>query len=291
MSYTPDKQKNTFQQGFTLIELSIVLVIIGLIVGGILVGQTLVHSAAQRSVVTQIERFNTAVNTFRVKYNALPGDMTSDIALQFGFATRTGNTGQGDGDGLIESGTFSSTTKMFGETAMFWSDLATASLIPGSFPSDTYNASINAAWLENHDTDTLLAYLNPISDAEAFSPVIYPLSTFLPKSSFGNNNYFTVFSANSTNYFQLTIVTGINSGVYSIGNNLSPADAYAIDAKIDDGLPGSGRLQAMEGTSALNNAATPGTTSCVSSANTPPTYNIGGAYDSVTLCQLRFQFQ
>jgi prepilin-type N-terminal cleavage/methylation domain-containing protein len=56
------------QQAFTLIELSVVLVIIGLIVGGVLVGQGLIRAAGVRATITQIEKYNQAVNAFRGKY-------------------------------------------------------------------------------------------------------------------------------------------------------------------------------------------------------------------------------
>jgi prepilin-type N-terminal cleavage/methylation domain-containing protein len=55
--------------GFTLIEMSIVLVVIGLIVGAIMVGQNLIAAAAIRAQITQIEKYNSAVNTFRGKYD------------------------------------------------------------------------------------------------------------------------------------------------------------------------------------------------------------------------------
>ena len=71
--------------GFTLIELSIVLVIIGLIVGGVLVGQNLIAAATVRAQITQIEKYNQAVNTFYGKYQALPGDMNVATASQYGF--------------------------------------------------------------------------------------------------------------------------------------------------------------------------------------------------------------
>src|SRR5665213_1826112 len=91
--------------GFTLIELSIVLVIIGLIVGGILVGQDMIKAAEVRAQISQIEKYNQAVNTFRAKFNAIPGDMPASTANQFGFyvgTNCTGTQGHRDGNGLID---------------------------------------------------------------------------------------------------------------------------------------------------------------------------------------------
>src|SRR5579884_171721 len=93
---------STLQRGFTLIEISIVLVIIGLIVGGVLVGQDLIRSAQVRATIAQIEKFNTAANTFKGKYGALPGDMAAATAAQLGFAARGPRAGEGDGNGVIE---------------------------------------------------------------------------------------------------------------------------------------------------------------------------------------------
>src|SRR5476651_1560647 len=86
----PKIDRGQSEHGFTLIELSIVLVIIGLIVGCILVGQDLISAAEVRATVGQIEKYNSAVNTFRGKYNSMPGDMTADAAAAFGFTTRAG---------------------------------------------------------------------------------------------------------------------------------------------------------------------------------------------------------
>jgi prepilin-type N-terminal cleavage/methylation domain-containing protein len=71
------------RRGFTLIELSIVLVVLGLIVGGVLVGQSLVNSARGRAQITQIEQFNTAANAFWAKYGYLPGDIPNPVARLF----------------------------------------------------------------------------------------------------------------------------------------------------------------------------------------------------------------
>ena len=77
--------------GFTLIELSIVLIIIGLITGGILVGRDLVHAAEIRATISQEQRYNTAVNTFKLQYGYLPGDMPPNAASQLGFFAFTGS--------------------------------------------------------------------------------------------------------------------------------------------------------------------------------------------------------
>jgi prepilin-type N-terminal cleavage/methylation domain-containing protein len=88
--------------GFTLIELSIVLVIIGLIIGGGLVGRDLLNAATIRAQLSQIEKYNTAVNTFRGKYGYLPGDIPDPVASQYGFAARGPFPGEGDGNGIIQ---------------------------------------------------------------------------------------------------------------------------------------------------------------------------------------------
>src|SRR4051812_29331815 len=90
-------------QGFTLVELSIVLVIIGLIVGAILVGRDLIHASELRSQISQIEKFDTAVHAFQLKYGGIPGDLPAASASAFGFAARSGAVGHGDGNGIIES--------------------------------------------------------------------------------------------------------------------------------------------------------------------------------------------
>lgn len=144
--------------GFTLIEMSIVLVIIGLIVGGILVGQDLIRASYIRATVSQIEKYNTAVNTFHDKYGFLPGDMNGTAAALFGFVSRGSHAGEGDGNGTIEGiyGNLPNNNggiyQAAGEVAVFWVDLSTAALIPETFntasstvvPGTLTGTSINA---------------------------------------------------------------------------------------------------------------------------------------------------
>src|SRR5271154_5990239 len=120
--------------GFTLIELSIVLVIIGLIIGGVLVGQDLIKAAETRATLAQIEKYNSAVNTFRNKYNGLPGDLVN-AATQFGFAGGAGGSGDRDGNGFIAPYNAAAVTTGIGyggETAYFWADLSTAGFLDAS---------------------------------------------------------------------------------------------------------------------------------------------------------------
>ena len=134
------KNKNI---GFTLIELSIVLVIIGLIIGGVLLGNDLINAAAIRSQISQIEKYQTAVRTFQGKYGYLPGDIPDPTATQFGFLARGTNQGEGDGNGILENSSGggcnvvgncgNSFSPLAGELMLFWADLSQTGLIEGNF--------------------------------------------------------------------------------------------------------------------------------------------------------------
>ena len=72
---TIEQQKR--EGGFTLVELAIVMIIIGLLIGGILKGQELIANSQTTATIAQIKGIDAAVSTFRDKYAALPGDMTN----------------------------------------------------------------------------------------------------------------------------------------------------------------------------------------------------------------------
>lgn len=218
------------EAGFTLVELSIVLVIIGLIVGGVLAGQDMIKAAQVRATVSQTEKYNTAVNTFRDKFGAMPGDVGATKATQFGMnsatvALRT-TAGGIDQDGLIEcnAAACAANPRDFGsETAMFWNDLSWAALISESLQTATPAAGNGGAAVT---ADAIL--------------------TVLPEAKIGRGNYFTVFSAGGKNFYQLAGITAISAaGVYTLANRLTPQEAYNIDAKMDDGRPTTGGVRSL----------------------------------------------
>jgi prepilin-type N-terminal cleavage/methylation domain-containing protein len=88
--------------GFTLIELSIVLVIIGLLVGGVLVGRHLIRAAELSQFSSEVQELNLKITVFKDKYGGKPGDL--DKASQF-FSSCVdigGNTCNGDGGGTTD---------------------------------------------------------------------------------------------------------------------------------------------------------------------------------------------
>ena len=89
--------KNTKQGGFTLVEIAIVLVIIGLLLGGILKGQELINNAKVRSVADRQNSLKAAWFGFIDRYNFIPGDSRRAAQLVPGANPRDDNTGAGDG--------------------------------------------------------------------------------------------------------------------------------------------------------------------------------------------------
>jgi prepilin-type N-terminal cleavage/methylation domain-containing protein len=70
------KTKNKkLHKGFTILELSIVLVIVGLLVAGVLGGQEIIKAMKVNSVISKMNEVTAAANSFKLKYDSLPGDM------------------------------------------------------------------------------------------------------------------------------------------------------------------------------------------------------------------------
>ncbi len=236
------------QSAFTLVELSIVIVIIGLIVGGVLTGKDLIRAAELRAVISERDKFVTAINTFRLKYNALPGDMTN--ATQFwGTDASCPNTPvdttpkdvtcNGDGNGRI--GVHSNLGSNFKESFRFWQHLGSSGL------------------LENKYTGTSGSAAGPVT-----------LGTNTPPSKITNAGWTVISTSDSMAngalswlYFSGTYSNTFYFGAPMTGDiTINPAlttmDAFSADSKIDDGKPGTGSIVSSKGSNgyASQNCAT-----------------------------------
>ena len=120
------KQK---QSGFTLIEIAIVLVIIGLLLGGVLKGQELINSAKVKNLASDFKNIPLYIYGYQDKYRSLPGDdksVTSHASASAVLATTGGTVG----NGIIE-GKWDTTTNT-DETFLFWQHVRMAGLAPGA---------------------------------------------------------------------------------------------------------------------------------------------------------------
>jgi prepilin-type N-terminal cleavage/methylation domain-containing protein len=208
---------------FSLIELAIVLVILGLLAGGVLVGRDLIRAAEIRSITSDIDNYKSAVYVFQLKYNCLAGDCpnatnyfgaedptpsTCQTTASNGTLTCNGNGNRRVGDCNYE---------MF----RFWQHLAIAGLIEGKYTG----------------VGTLFA-----------GCFIHTLGVNAPKAAISGSGF-------AFSYLDLT--GGGDGATYAInygnlfwlgklqthrpqGNFFTPGEAFAFDQKIDDGRPAGG---------------------------------------------------
>lgn len=234
------------KHGFSLVELSIVLVILGLLTGGILTGQSLIRASELRAVTTEYQRYVAAMQTFRDKYFALPGDMRNATSF-WGAQDPTPATCQtttstaaltcdGNGDGIIGSG-----SAQLYELYRAWQHLANAGLIEG-----TYNAS----WGGSGTYDSNIGTNVPRSKLTNAG------WSFWHKSAGSDANWFSQPLGN------LIAIGAEYSTTLTQGGALKPEDAWNIDTKLDDGKPAYGKVVTMKGsTSLIPNCATTATDS------------------------------
>ncbi len=116
------------QSGFTLIEIAIVLVIIGLLLGGILKGQELINSARVKNLATDFRNVPLFIYGYQDKFRALPGDdSAAETRFTGGVAATVGTLGNGVIEGAWNDGVNSGT-----ESYLFWQHVRLAGLAPGS---------------------------------------------------------------------------------------------------------------------------------------------------------------
>jgi prepilin-type N-terminal cleavage/methylation domain-containing protein len=268
-------------KGFTLVELAIVIVIIGLLVGGVLQGQELIKQAQIRSALSAIQGYNAAINTFRAKYNEMPGDIAR--ASQFAINCPKGvtcNTAaanvcgteatNGNGNGILESGTcvaspsISGSASFNGEIANFWAHLGNTQLVKGNYP---YAAS-------------------PVVGTNFPS---LPIGTGIVAASDGGLLYWVTGIPGSPTAFGAATSTATTIVPLTANKTMTPSEAYGLDSKLDDGRPGLGSIQTVSLYSAANAFTVATDTTCASSATAASAdYNLGTNADAKA-CTIRIR--
>jgi hypothetical protein len=211
-----------------------VLLIIGLLVSGVMVGQDMIRAAELRSITTEKDQIQTAVTIFNGKYDAIPGDMNNATAFwgamtggggcsttAAGATTAVGTqTCNGNGDGVLDFGSYQVGSNI--EIATFWQHLSNASLISGK-----YSGIFTTTWdgegevYKSKSGNNSWFHVNNPSHAEGYADGIIPISSII--------------------FFE-----GVYGNSLAYRGSLKPTEAWNIDKKLDDGLPGVGNIVTLE---------------------------------------------
>lgn len=225
-------RNTSMKKGFTLVELSIVLVIIGLLVGGILVGQSLIDSANLQKAVRSIQQYQAAVLLFKDKFRSLPGDASF-------FPVAGNNDGRILGWGAQGNGT--GNEDMYnGEIGNFWAHMSQSGMLKEQYTgtgTETRlgnNIPIPNNTMPNLDYGDKAQIVGGYSFFEGFDE---PLNW---------DNVFWIIDPPSSPVF----INGQGLCGFGLANNdecdypFSPAQAVAFDQKMDDGAPNNGDVRA-----------------------------------------------
>lgn len=258
------------KNGFTLVELSIVLVIIGLIAGATLVGNSLIEAAKLRNLSAQIESLDGAVRTFQSKYDCFPGDCRKATRHFASAGCPDGNgdpttTCDGDGNGYIQYPT-SGTNSQRREHLKFWQHLALAGLIEGQYTGIGGAGDLNVHTIIGENIPS-----TAIPDLGIIVFNLAPVNTVWPWL-YGDNRGLGVHI--------LQLGTEV-SGSTATAGKLTLKQMIDLDTKMDDGLAKSGKVGVTEAMTMI------GTTGCTIGGGFPTfdgNFTYGTSMDS--LCSM-----
>src|SRR5256885_10787896 len=122
------------RQGFTLVEIAIVLVIIGLLLGGILKGQEMITQAKIKNVIADFSGVSAAYHGYQDRYRAIPGDDPNAAGRWTVPSVATSGSGNGVVAGLYNSALATD------ESRLWWDHLRRAGFVSGSGTNQPFNA-------------------------------------------------------------------------------------------------------------------------------------------------------
>ncbi len=256
MTHSTQQIRQT-EGGFTLVELAIVMIIIGLLIGGILKGQELINNARVSSTVAQVKAVESGISGFRDKYNAIPGDIaTPGSRLSNCTATLCIlANGATNGDGQISVAASGTNTFNPGaaivatsESAASFVQLSAAGMIGGVSPSATALGSGTS----NPTTPLGGVWVLGTSTGANGTGLVGPTAT-------------AATALQSGIYLALTTRPGV--AVSAANGPLTPVQAGNIDRKLDDGGPNTGIVRATGAGAAATG------TNCASSTAVGGVYN------------------
>ncbi len=241
---------NTYKRttyGFSLVELAIVLAVIGLIVGGVLAGQDLIRSARLKTTIKQVESYVVAVRNFEDRYSALPGDMPNATDY-WGEANATNcnrnagaalSTCNGDANGYVTSWMHDPATLGAGGLAddqvegfMFWEHLSNSGMIEGVY-TGTFAGGGADYYRPEANTNV------PSSDIKG---VFYADAITNPAGGNAATHLYGTIEGNILMLGQVGAI-GASSDFPSLFPVLTTDEAWSIDGKNDDSVPGYGKVQ------------------------------------------------
>ena len=230
--------------GFTLIELSVVLVIIGLLVGGVLVGRDMIRQSEIQSIQTDVQIYKSAALTFKDKYQYLPGDManaTSYWGTASGGCPNGAGTGtqtcNGNGDGAVFNGTEGPLSPDVPEMFRFWQQLSIAGLIGGQYTGIVGPAGI---------ADNVVGVNIPSTRVSGCGVGVWYLGILAPPYTSGGSTYNVPYWFDGT--YNHNFIVGANRLTAHPHNPcLTTDEALALDLKNDDGKPATGIIVSLKG--------------------------------------------
>lgn len=201
-------------QGFTLVELSIVIVIIGFLVAGIAAGANMVKQAEIRSVISDLQSYQTAYNNFISKYNKAPGDMDTASSFWTGTTcvTTTAADCNGNGNGKIET----ANAIPGDEVRIGLKHLALANMISAGIPAVSTVTGL-------------------VAGTNAPTSKISGAGYYLVSGTLDTGGALTSPYGASTNIIVLGKATA-TANENLINGALKPEDAFSIDQKLDDAI-------------------------------------------------------